>query len=144
MAPSAVIETKKAFDRLSNATPSGLPAGSGCRVNSRSTALPPLTSSPRLRSADATVAPPANTATAKNPTSIGQRWSMRQPPKVGCPYETTPRSKRHARASVHPPRAASQFELRARTLLGSTRAPRRLGLSATASPPAGIHDARLE
>src|SRR4051812_408809 len=30
------MPTKNAFERLSNATPSGLPVGSGCSVNSRS------------------------------------------------------------------------------------------------------------
>src|SRR3954467_5194161 len=82
MAPSAVIETKKALDCWSNATPSGLPAGSGCSVNSRSVACafpPPL---PLPGSAEATVTPHA-TATAAESASINQRWNIPRPPEVG-------------------------------------------------------------
>src|SRR3954453_17278115 len=70
MAPSPAMPTKKAFVRLSNATPSGLPAGAECSVNTRSFAL---FSSWPFR-AEATVAPTASASTARTAISVRFMW----------------------------------------------------------------------
>jgi hypothetical protein len=68
---------------LSNATPSGLAAGSGASVKTFSVTLPPLPCMPEPPAAAATVATVADSVRASSAASVCLRTSINRPPEIG-------------------------------------------------------------